>query len=109
MTAAPNDAFQRPRKSNRRADDEQLHGQVRRPEADGAELSEAVAEQDLDGAEERRGGHTQPEDEASHGPVRLRVARPAAADRVRAVRDARHETDLCANRPVSRSTKEPSN
>ena len=38
MTAAPNDALQRPRKRDRRADDEQFHGQVRRPEADGAEL-----------------------------------------------------------------------
>ena len=53
MTAAPNDALQRPRKRDRRADDEQLDREVRRPEADGAELSEAVAEQDLDGAEER--------------------------------------------------------
>ena len=109
MIGSPNDALQRPRERDRRADDEQLDREVRRPEADGAELSEAVAEQDLDGAEERRGGHTQSEDEAPHGPVRLRVARLAAADRVRAVRDARHETNLCANRPVSRSTKEPSN
>ena len=53
VIGSPNDALQRPRKRDRRADHKQLHGQVRRPKADGAELSKTMTEQDLDGAEER--------------------------------------------------------